>query len=70
MQIKYYNVSKTQLSIARFFGGMQINGKEYVYNPVDDTLTLKSELKKADKKQIGKATKKMYDDIKQQKIVF
>jgi hypothetical protein len=33
---------------------MQINGKEYVYNPVDDTLTLKSELKKTDKKQIGK----------------
>lgn len=36
---KIYNVSKTQLSIARHYGGITYNGVYYVYNPADDTLT-------------------------------
>jgi hypothetical protein len=37
-QIAYPNVSHTQLSIARHFGGAKISGKHYVYNPADDSL--------------------------------
>lgn len=36
-----YNVSQSQLSIARHYGGINYNGVEYVYNPADDTLTKK-----------------------------
>ena len=32
------NVSKTQLSIARYFGGITYNGASYVYNPITDEL--------------------------------
>lgn len=46
-----YNVSQTQLSIARHYGGINYNGVEYVYNPVDDTLTKK---KKPEKKSRSK----------------
>lgn len=46
---KYYNVSQTQLSIARHYGGAKVHGKYYVYNPVDDTLTLESALKRKKK---------------------
>lgn len=43
---KYYQVSKTQLSVARFAGGAKINGHYYYYNPMDDTLTLEDPKKK------------------------
>lgn len=33
-----YNVSQTQLSIARYYGGIKYNGHMYIYNPKDDTL--------------------------------
>lgn len=36
---KFYQVSKTQLSVARHFGGCKFNGDDYHYNPADDTLT-------------------------------
>lgn len=36
---KFYQVSKTQLSVARHFGGCKFNGDDYHYNPDDDTLT-------------------------------
>jgi len=32
------NVSMTQLSIARHYGGINFNGNHYVYNPVTDEL--------------------------------
>lgn len=32
------NVSQTQLSIARHYGGCSYNGHHYVYDPTDDTL--------------------------------
>lgn len=41
-----HNVSMTQLSIARHYGGCTFNGKRYVYCDVDDTLTLESEMPK------------------------
>jgi hypothetical protein len=36
--IGYANVSYTQLSIARHYGGCKVQGKHFVYNPVDDSL--------------------------------
>jgi len=44
-----YNVSQTQLSIARHYGGIKVNGHMYIYNPKDDTL-IKSLQKKEKKK--------------------
>jgi predicted DNA-binding WGR domain protein len=43
---KFYNVSQTQLSIARHYGGIKYNGRQYTYNPTDDTLTLVPEKKR------------------------
>lgn len=43
---KYLNVSQTQLSIARHYGGCKVNGVFYVYNPIDDTLTRQDLVKK------------------------
>lgn len=34
-----YHISRTQLSVARHYGGCSYNGASYKYNPVDDTLT-------------------------------
>ena len=36
--VAYANVSMTQLSIARFYGGANVQGKHFVYNPEDDSL--------------------------------
>jgi hypothetical protein len=47
-----YNVSCTQLSIARHYGGIKFNGVEYVYNHVDDTLRKKVKAEKKAKKSL------------------
>lgn len=36
--IIYTNVSHTQLSIARHYGGCKVQGKDFVYDPTDDSL--------------------------------
>ena len=36
--VSYANVSMTQLSIARHYGGTKVQGKYFVYNPTDDSL--------------------------------
>ncbi|MCR9296600.1 MAG: hypothetical protein NXI32_28140 [bacterium] len=36
--VAYANVSATQLSIARHYGGAKVQGKQFVYNPTDDSL--------------------------------
>jgi len=36
---RIYNVSKTQLSVARFYAGCKINGIDYHYDAASDTLT-------------------------------
>jgi len=48
--LRIKNVSQSQLSIARLTGGCIINGKEYIYNPQTDSLILKTEIKKPNKK--------------------
>jgi hypothetical protein len=35
----FYNVSQTQLSIARYYGGIKYNGADYHYDAESDTLT-------------------------------
>ena len=62
---KYYNISHSQLSIARMYGGCKINGKMYIYNPVEDSLTLESLVKKKPKtKKELKEIKKKYKQFK------
>jgi hypothetical protein len=36
--VAYSNVSMSQLSIARHYGGATVQGKHFVYNPADDSL--------------------------------
>jgi hypothetical protein len=36
---RIYNVSQTQLSIARHYGGIKFNGADYHYDAESDTLT-------------------------------
>ena len=43
--IAYPNVSNSQLSIARHYGGTKVNGKEYTYNHEDDSLIRNDVLK-------------------------
>lgn len=36
---RIYNVSKTQFSVSRFYGGCKFNGVDYHYDAASDTLT-------------------------------
>lgn len=36
--VAYANVSMTQLSIARHYGGAKVEGKQFIYNDRDDSL--------------------------------
>ena len=36
---RFYNVSQSQLSIARHYGGITFNGAHYHYDAASDTLT-------------------------------
>lgn len=36
--LAYPNVSMSQLSVARYYGGCKVNGQDYTYNPADDSL--------------------------------
>ena len=36
---RIYNVSQTQLSVARYYGGCKFNGADYHYDAESDTLT-------------------------------
>lgn len=53
---RFYQVSQSQLSIARYYGGIQFNGVYHVYDPRTDTLT-RDDILKAGVKE-GKAKKK------------
>ena len=43
------NVSRSQFSIARHYGGIKLNGASYVYDPETDTLIREDVLKAARK---------------------
>ena len=36
--VAYNDISRTQLSIARYSGGCMVQGSHYIYNPTDDSL--------------------------------
>lgn len=40
-----FGVSRSQLSIARYYGGITYNGHGYTYDPTDDSLTRNDVLK-------------------------
>lgn len=46
---RYYHVSNTQLSIARYYGWCRVNGHDYVYDPATDTLTRADVLEREEK---------------------
>lgn len=47
---RYKHVQHTQMSIARHFGGIRVNGAEYVYVPETDEL-VRIDVWKAEKKE-------------------
>ena len=69
--IRYCNVSKTQLSIARYYGSMTVNGIMYIYDAATDTLT-REDIVKADAKAKKEELKKSIKDLResQYKIQF
>lgn len=58
-----YNVKNTQFSIARYYGGVKINGVFYVYNPIEDSLTKESILKKTKMKKKKDRNEELWDVI-------
>jgi hypothetical protein len=53
---RYANVSHTQMSIARYYGGMRVNGQRYTYNPLNDEL-IRDDVLKREKQEVRKAKK-------------
>lgn len=69
---KFYRVSQTQLSIARYYGGCNYNGDSYIYDPTDDSL-IRSDIFKKNKKvsrELSKLAKHQWDDIDSAKDLF
>ena len=61
----YAGVSKTQLSIARHFGGIKVNGDEYKYFPLTDELVRLDVLKwKLNQSSQAKSVDKMKELFK------
>lgn len=56
--VKIYNVSQSQLSLARHYGGITFNGRFYHYDHTDDTLTRDDVWEKARKTKAGKKAEK------------
>ena len=64
----YRFVSQTQLSIARHFGGITVNGKNYVYFPETDELIrddVLAELRKMRKAKAEEALDRMVESAQQ-----
>jgi trehalose/maltose hydrolase-like predicted phosphorylase len=59
------NVSMTQMSIARHFGGIKVNGYDYVCNPMTDELIRTDVLKWKNKhnKQKKKPNENLQDNL-------
>lgn len=52
--VAYLNVSMTQMSIARHYGGCKVQGKHFVYNPTDDSLIREDVVKWVAKQKKGR----------------
>ena len=57
------NVSMTQFSVARYYGGMNFNGSFYIYNPPTDELIREDVLKWRNKELKSKRKKKQKGEI-------
>jgi hypothetical protein len=57
------NVSMTQFSVARYYGGMNFNGSLYIYNHTTDELIRKDVLKWRNKELKSKRKKKQQGEI-------
>ena len=59
-----HNVSASQFSIARHFGGLRLNGHNYFYDPLRDILVRDDVLKRRAKEaeEARKAAKRAADD--------
>ena len=62
---KLYHVSKTQLSLARFYGRCVYNGETYTYDYLEDSLTRDKSLTK---KQLLELNKKQFLDLQKLEI--
>lgn len=59
---RIYNVIATQFSIARHYGGCNVNGAYYVYDPRSDTLVRRDVMKA----ELAEDTKAAADEKKKQ----
>lgn len=60
---RYYNVSQSQMSIARHFGGMKVNGKRYIYDPTTDALIRDDVAKREAKAAKAKKATDLFKEI-------
>ena len=60
----YYNISHTQLSIARHYGGLKVNGSMYEYDSEQDRL-IRSDIAKRDEKFKAAERKKWMEQQKE-----
>ena len=62
---RYYNISHSQMSIARHYGGMKVNGSEYHYNAENDSL-VRRDIWKKDEKEKAAEKRKWVEHYKEQ----
>ena len=73
---RLYNVSQTQLSVARFYGGCKFNGADYHYDTESDTLTRMDVWKariassKEDGEKAAKAEREKWTKVQQSFTAF
>lgn len=60
------NVSMTQFSVARYYGGMNFNGSFYIYNPPTDELIREDVLKWRNKELKSKRKKKQNEELQEE----
>lgn len=61
----YYNISSSQLSIARHYGGLKVNGVEYRYVAENDSL-VREDIWQKDKKMQDAEKRKWIQQYKEQ----
>lgn len=60
----YHNISHTQMSIARHYGGLTVNGSTYEYDAEQDRL-IRSDIAKRDEKLKASERKKWIEQQKE-----
>ena len=61
------NVTQTQFSIARYYGGINFNGSIYIYHPYTDEL-IREDVMKWRAKELKKKHKKQSENLQQELI--